>query len=249
MLNKNKFYDSVGKRIGWDFSKLDKRVNVRNRKWDFVTVVKKYNTKNSILLDLGTGSGEKIISIAKNCKRACGIDNSKFMIAKAKQNVKLKNVEFKIGDNNDIPYQNKTFDIITSRHAPINFKEAYRVMKEGGLLITQQVGERDKQNIKDVFGKGQSYGKTHGKLISDYIKKAQDVGFNVLVKDHYHSIEYYKFPDLIFLLKNTPIIPEFNIKKDISFLEIIKKKFKSNLGIKTNSCRYLLIMKKSKVIS
>jgi|SRR3989338_599677 len=249
MADKKEFYDSVGRRIGWDFSKLDKQVAVRNQKWDFAAVVKKYITKESILLDLGTGSGEKVIPFAKNCKRVYGIDNSKSMIAKAKQNVKLKNAKFKIGDNNNIPYQNKTFDIITSRHAPINFKEAYRVMKEGGLLITQQVGERDKQNIKEVFGRGQSYGKTHGKLISDYIKKAQDAGFNVLVKDHYHSIEYYKFPDLIFLLENTPIIPGFNLKKDTSFLRIIKKKFSYKLGIKTGSCRYLLIMKKPEVIS
>ncbi len=244
MTGKKEFYDSVGKRIGWDFSKLDKRVTVRNQKWDFVAVVKKYINKNCTFLDLGTGSGEKIIPLAKNCKRVCGIDNSKYMITKAKQNVKLKNAEFKIGDNNSIPYQNKTFDLITSRHAPINFKEAHRVLKEGGLLITQQVGERDKQNIKDVFGRGQSYGKTHGKLITDHIKKAQDVGFNVLVKDHYHSTEFYKVPDLIFLLEHTPIIPKFNVKKDISRLRIIEKKFKSKFGIRTSSCRFILVLKK-----
>ena len=249
MTREKEFYDSVGKRIGWDFSKLDKGVAVKNQKWDFTAVVGKYITKNSILLDLGTGSGEKIISFAKKCKRVCGIDNSKFMIAKAKQNVKLKNAEFKIGDNNKVPYGNKTFDIIASRHAPINFKEAYRVMKEGGLLITQQVGEMDKQNIKDIFGRGQSYCKKHGKLIDEYIKKAKDAGFNVSVKYHYHSTEYYKLPDLIFLLENTPIIPGFNLKKDMPFLKIIKKKFSYKLGIKTGSCRYLLIMKKSKVIS
>ena len=122
MTREKEFYDSVGKRIGWDFSKLDKGVAVKNQKWDFTAVVGKYITKNSILLDLGTGSGEKIIPFAKKCKRVCGIDNSKSMIAKAKQNVKLKNAEFKIGDNNKVPYGNKTFDIIASRHAPIMSK-------------------------------------------------------------------------------------------------------------------------------
>ena len=247
MTRDKEFYESVGKRIGWDFSKLESRVSVKNQKWDFMSIVRQYVNNNFILLDLGTGSGEKILPLAKKCKRVYGIDNSKSMIARAKKNalkLGVNNVQLKLGDINHIPFASSTFDIVISRHSPINFKEACRVLKKEGLLITQQVGERDKQNIKDVFGRGQSYGKKHGELIDNYVKKAQNASFKVLGKDHYHSSEYYKVPDLIFLLENTPIIPGFNVKKDINRLQIIKNKFKSKLGIRTNSCRYLLVLKK-----
>ena len=62
----------------------------------------------------------------------------------------------------------------------------------------------------------------------------------------YNATEYYEdMKDLIFLLKNTPIIPNFNIDKDSTFLKEIEEKYKTEEGIKTNSYRFIIICKKS----
>lgn len=240
-------YELIGRKIGWDFSKIEKRIIVKHKKWNFFDVVSKYLDTKKMLLDLGTGSGEKLFKIAAKCKWIIGVDSSKSMVNKAKKNLllsKIKNIKFRLGNSNKLPFESESFDIVISRHAPFNIKEVARVLKMNGIFLTQQVGERDKQNIKDVFTRGQSYHQLHGNLINKYSKDSKKLKLKVLRKDHYHSTEYYGEEDLIFLLENTPVIPSFNAKKDMKVLQSLKAKYGTKLGIKTNACRYLLVLQK-----
>jgi SAM-dependent methyltransferase len=243
-----KLYERVGAVIGWDFNQITKRTKTAGEKWNFLEVVKKYVNTKTFLLDLGTGGGEALLKIAKSVEKAYGIDNSKSMISTANKNLaksKTPNVEFKLADTKKIPFPNEYFDVITCRHAPFSVKEMFRVLKPNGIFITQQVGEKDKQNIKKIFGRGQSFGEKVGTLMGKYIEELKKFGFKILRKDTYNAIEYYaSMEDLIFLLKNTPIIPEFDIGKDQKYLEELERKYKTKDGIKTNSFRFLIIGKK-----
>src|SRR3989338_12807 len=247
MVKQKQFYESVGKRIGWDFSVLNSRIIVKNKKWDFYQEVAKFLKKNGKLLDIGAGSGEKLFKLPIICNKVIGIDNSKSMINKANENLinaKISNVEFKLADSNKLPFKDEEFDTVSCRHSPFNLREIYRALKKKGIFITQQVGERDKQNIKGIFGRGQSYKKREGSLINKYSAEARKLGFKIVRKSHYCATEYYKYNDLIFLLENTPIIPRFNIHKDCKFVRDISKKHNTKYGIKTNSCRYILVLQK-----
>ena len=248
MINYKRLYERVGSVIGWDFSKITKRMKVVGKKWEFFQTVKNHVNKETILLDIGTGGGELLLKIAPYVKKAYGIDNSKGMLATAKKNLaksKIRNVKFKLADAKKIPYPDEYFDIVICRHAPFFAKELFRVLKPEGFFITQQVGEKDKQNIKNVFGRGQSFGEKSGTKVNKYIRELKNLGFKILKKDAYNATEYYaNMEDLIFLLKNTPIIPDFDIEKDRKFLKEIERKYKTKTGIKTNSFRFLIICKK-----
>ena len=63
-----KFYERVGAVIGWDFKEIDKRKIVVGKKWDFLEIVKNYVDKKVILLDIGTGGGEKLLQVSKFVK-------------------------------------------------------------------------------------------------------------------------------------------------------------------------------------
>ncbi len=120
------------------------------------------------------------------------------------------------------------------------------MLKPNGIFITQQVGEKDKENIKKIFGRGQSFGKKAGTLMKKYIDELKKAGFIIAIADDYNATEYYHdMKDLIFLLAHAPIIPNFNIKKDQKFLEKIENKYKTKKGIKTNSYRFLIIARKA----
>jgi len=247
MVEQKQFYESVGRRMGWDFSVLNKRIIVKNKKWDFYQEVTKFLNKNGKLLDLGTGSGEKLFKLSRICNKIIGIDNSKSMINKANKNLintKISNIEFRRADSNKLPFKDEEFNTVSCRHSSFNLSEIYRVLKKRGIFITQQVGERDKQNIKVIFGRGQSYKKRDGSLIKKCSAEARKLGFKIMKKGHYCATEYYKYDDLIFLLENTPIIPQFNINKDGKFVRDIFKKYNTKYGIRTNSCRYILVIQK-----
>jgi len=104
------------------------------------------------VLDLGSGAGFDAFLAAKKVGekgRVIGIDFSEEMIEKARNNAKkydYKNVEFKYGDIEELPIEDDSIDIIISNCvinlAPIKekvFKEAYRVLREGGKMYLSDI--------------------------------------------------------------------------------------------------------------
>ena len=243
-------YEQVGSVVGWDFGKIDKRKKVIGKRWVFLEVVKGYVTDKTFLLDIGTGGGEKLLEVAKIAGKAYGIDHQQSMIDAANKNLaemKMRNVEFKLADAKNLPFPQGYFDVVMCRHAPFYAQQVYRVMKSKGIFLTQQVySEKDAINIKRVFGRGQGFGREReANPIRRYIRELKAAGFEILRRDTYNATEYYAdMADLIFLLRNTPMIPDFDIDKDRKCLEKIESKYTRDDGIKTNSARYLIVCKK-----
>ncbi|MDQ0899423.1 class I SAM-dependent methyltransferase [Paenibacillus sp. V4I7] len=83
------FYDKVGQLNGWDFSKL--RTTSEGEQWNFLYEVTQRCKKSDLLLDIGTGGGEALLSIADAALILVGIDHSKGMIKSATENLKKSN--------------------------------------------------------------------------------------------------------------------------------------------------------------
>jgi ubiquinone/menaquinone biosynthesis C-methylase UbiE len=246
-INYRQFYDRVGKRIGWDFSKVKK--TEKGKKWDFYEEVVKVAKPTDRLLDIGTGGGERVLKITDKADSIVGIDSSESMVQTANKNLKksgANNVEFLQMDAFNLGFPDSSFDLVTSRHCDFSPLEVYRVLKKDGYFLTQQVGENDKSNIKKAFRRGQFQNKRVGSMMQDYVSGLKETGFIDIKTADYNSTEYYKTPeDLIFLLKHTPIIPDFGKNKDdFETLEKFIKKNKNRNGIITNSKRFMIMARK-----
>ncbi|SFL99340.1 Methyltransferase domain-containing protein [Gracilibacillus orientalis] len=241
------FYDKVGKINGWNFSNI--KCSSEGVKWDFYEEVIKRCKKTDVLLDIGTGGGENILRISFSLFFLIGIDLSSGMLETAVSNLKnsnVSNVKFFQMSSYDLHFPSGFFDVVSSCHAPLSSTEVYKVLKSGGWFLTQQVSEADKLNIKNAFGRGQAYDKTDGALKEKYISELKEVGFSKIQSFEYDAIDYFERPeDLIFLLTNTPIIPNFGEdKKDFEILNEFIEKNRNVKGIQTNSKRFLIIAKK-----
>ena len=105
-----------------------------------------------VVLDLGSGAGFDCFIAAKkvgNLGKVIGVDMTPNMIKKAKDNAKkygFNNVEFRLGDIDNLPVDNDSIDIIIS-NCVINltpdklkvFKEGYRVLKEHGRMFVSDI--------------------------------------------------------------------------------------------------------------
>lgn len=240
------FYDKVGKIIGWDFSNL--HVETQGEKWDFYSLVDNHLDKKMKWLDIGTGGGEKVLPLAEKVNMLIGIDYSQGMIDTAKKNLKkmnISNADFQRMNINDMTFSSENFDIITNRHSEINAKEIFRTLKKDGIFMTQQVENGNKQNIKDIFGRGQNYGESK-LFMEECVRQLRKNGFSEIDYDSYDAQEYYRTEeDILFLLKNTPTIPDFGkINSDLKCFEEFVKKYMTEKGIVTNSKRFLITAKK-----
>lgn len=242
-----KFYERVGKRIGWDFSEV--QVEREGRKWNFFEEVVKRAKDKEAMLDIGTGGGKKILGIADSFNKIVGIDSSKSMIKTAKDNLEnsgVENVEFRLMDSEKLEFADESFDMVSCRHAPYEADEVYRVLKEGGVFMTQQVSLGDKRNIKEVFGRGQGWGKEEGSFQERMIKELDEAGFKDIKVDGFESVEFYKrVDDVMFLLEHTPIIEDFGKREgDREKLEKFIEENKEERGIRTTEKRFMLIGRK-----
>jgi ubiquinone/menaquinone biosynthesis C-methylase UbiE len=241
------FYDKVGKINGWDFSKV--RVISEGVKWNFYEEVIKNCKTSGVLLDIGTGGGENVLKIASSFLLLIGIDISSGMFETANSNLKKTNVEnvrFLQMSSDDIQFPANFFDVISSHHAPFFSKEIAKVLNADGFFLTQQVNEADKLNIKKAFGRGQAFNEIDGTLKEKYIRELKEAGFSDVQSFEYNAIEYFqRTEDLMFLLKHTPIIPNFgDDKKDFDILNDFIRDNRTDKGIRTNSKRFLIVAKK-----
>ena len=244
-------YKKPAKLRGWDFSQV--RVVEEGPRIDYSKVVEFHLRRNKTLLDIGTGGGERLEAFAPKVREAIGTDIDRKMIKTAAEDLgksSLHNVNLILCDSERIPIAGSHIDIVIDRYAPFNAKEVSRILKPGGTFITQQVSEGDKGNFKEIFQRGQSYGEKSGTLKKRYLMELREAGIRIIEERTVNTTEYYEsMDDVIFLLANTPIIPDFDFKKEQDKLEKIEEKFKNNKGIRTNSERFLIVGSKGVDIS
>lgn len=107
------------------------------------------DTKNMVILDLGTSIGTYALIYAPRCKMIVGIDISKNALINAKQeanNDKLLNCSFVKGDVSEIGFLGNSFDMIIAcdivEHLNTELlektiKECYWILKPGGKFVIQ----------------------------------------------------------------------------------------------------------------
>jgi hypothetical protein len=114
------------------------------------------------------------------------------------------------------------------------------------VFLTQQVSENDKFNLKQAFGRGQNFEADEGILKARYLSEFAAAGFSDIQSLEYEVTEYYaSYEDLVFLLKYTPIIPNFGqIVDDFAVLDKFIEENRTSKGIMTTSKRFMIIVRK-----
>lgn len=243
---KDKIYKHAAKKGGWIFP--PSKSTPYECEWGdiYEYLVDNYDLRGKTMLDIGTAEGLKFMKLSPYFLFGIGIDLEEKMIDLANKNMKnVKNVRLHVMDSQKLQFPDDFFDIVTCRHAPFNLKEIQRVLKKGGLFITQQVHERDKQNLKDHFGRGQNYKISSDKALNSVAEKAKKLGFKN-IKSTFSNLSYYFNSEkhLVDFLKLTPVIPDYDCKKEQVLTKDFVEKYKTSKGIESNSARYLITMEK-----
>ena len=147
--------------------------------------------KGEVVLDLGSGAGFDCFLAADKVGpegKVIGVDMTAEMIEKARENAQnggYTNIEFRLGEIENLPVADRTFDIIIS-NCVINlstnksrvFAEAFRVLKPGGrimvsdIVITEELPDFIKNNMSAYVSC------ISGAIIKDaYLEAIKEAGF------------------------------------------------------------------------
>jgi ubiquinone/menaquinone biosynthesis C-methylase UbiE len=205
------------------------------------------------VLDIGCGDGSFTVRIAENgARNVVGIDFSKTAICEARKNLAKsemkRNVRFELAEADKLPFPSETFDLVVCRRGPVTSKtrslsEAHRVLRKRGTLMEITIGEHNMENIHKIFGRGQMLGLEKVSTLID--RMLREVGFEpVEIKDYIAKEVFPTINSLIIRLKNSPIIPNFDLAKDEKHLREVEKACKTLRRIETQTHRVTVIAQK-----
>lgn len=248
-----KFYDKVAQKFGgyaFGNSHVNHLYEYTNGDPEMIFKQKLIDLANKKIdaLDAGCGDGKFAFQIAEYFLSITGIDLSKELltIAKQKQNVlHAKNIIFKLQDASKTTFSDKSFDLIFSRRGPTPFSEFYRLLKSGGHFVGINIGEKDCQSIKEIFGRGQGFGEWNTSRKEKDKKVLENIGFEIVfAQDYVYNEFYFSYQDLDLFLQGVPIFEDFDSEKDRKYLEKYVAKFKTEKGIKFPRHRVVIVAKK-----
>ena len=138
----------VRTRRGWDFSGMN--VLRQPVPWDYHDVVLRYLRPSDVVLDVGTGAGERLRDLAPSFGHGLGIDADPEMIRLAGEDPP-GNLSFRVCSERleSVP---QVFDVILDRHAPFDLTAIAAHLRPDGYFITQQVGEKNMACVKAALG-------------------------------------------------------------------------------------------------
>ncbi|MBI5166794.1 MAG: arsenite methyltransferase [candidate division NC10 bacterium] len=150
--------------------------------------------EGEVVLDLGSGGGIDVLLAARKVGpkgRVIGIDMTEEMIQRARENAKamgLDNVEFRIGEIENLPVENESIDVVIS-NCVINlspdkgrvFQEAFRVLRPGGRVVVSDIvskGKLPEEARKDM----DAWARCIAGALEDreYLEKIRKAGFQSL---------------------------------------------------------------------
>lgn len=182
------------------------------------------NIQPESILDIATGTGDLAIMMAKTtATRIVGLDLSEGMLSVGKEKVKALNLENKIemmiGDSENLPFEDNTFDAITVSFGVRNFEtlekglsEILRVLKPNGIFVILESSVPTKFPFKQGYN---IYTKTIVPLMGKLFSKDQK------------AYEYLQES-----MKNFPFGEKLNaILRNVGFLNV--KHYPQTMGVAT----------------
>lgn len=135
---------------GWDFSVIEDRYESMNPPWDYRSLIEKYLQPTDKLLDIDTGGGEFLLSLNHDYKLMSATEGYPPNVKLCQETLTPLGIDIRATDGSGkLPFDDAVFDIVINRHGLFNIAEIKRVLKPGGIFITQQVGaENDREFVE-----------------------------------------------------------------------------------------------------
>ena len=138
---------------GWDFSHLDGRYEEEgDLPWDYRNTVQRYLRPDSRLLDLDTGGGEFLLSLGHSHALTAATEAYPPNVALCRETLSPLGIDFREANAaGPLPFADESFDLVINRHGDYSPAEIARVLKAGGIFVTQQVGAENDRELVELL--------------------------------------------------------------------------------------------------
>lgn len=239
--------ESVAQIKGWDFSYIeDRHAEIGELPWDYKTVIKEHLQEDMRLLDIDTGGGEFLLSLEHPLSNIAATENYPPNVELCRNTLIPLGIDFKHANGRgELPFEDGAFVMVIDRHGDFNPKEIYRVLKKGGLFITQQVGAyNDRELVELLLG---DVPVTFPEQLLNSVKAAfENAGFEVLqAAEHFRPMRFYDVGAIVWFARIIEWeFPSFSVDSHLQGLLKAQEIIEKQGYVETKTHRFMLVAKK-----
>lgn len=189
---------------GWDFSHIDGRWDCREEDlpWSYPEIIKEYLSPDKKILDIDTGGGEFLLSLGHPYDMTSATEAYPPNVKLCEKTLIPFGIDFReAGNYSNLPFEDESFDVVINRHGAYDISELKRILKNGGIFVTQQVGERNDRELVELLCPDTELKFKDWNLINQ-IAEFEKQGFNVLRQGEcFCPIEFYDVGALVWFAR------------------------------------------------
>lgn len=228
---------------GWDWSALDGRYVDTPPLWDYRAEVMLRFPAARTLLDMGTGGGEFLRSLAPLPSETWATEGYTPNVPVAISHLTPLGVRVvPVEDESRLPLPDAAFDLVINRHESFDPSEVQRILRPGGVFLTQQVGGRDNIALNEALQDAVtlSYGDWN---LATAVAQLRAAG--LVVQDERETFSPGHFVDIgavVMYLRITPWqIANFSVEAYRERLLALHRRMLAAGGLATRTHRFLIV--------
>jgi len=232
---------------GWDFAPLGDRWQQGNPDWDLQKILRERFRSATSFLDLGTGGGEFLSSLAPLPKRTFATEGYEPNIPVARSRLGPLGVKvLAIRSDRKVNLPSESVELVLCRHEEFDAREVARVLVPRGTFVTQQVGERSYEELHRRFGVAPEPAANRVDTLAHLAEEVSSAG--LVVEAAKESVFPERFLDVgavVYFLRAAPWeVPGFSVARYRTVLEEIHQEIARTGFWELRANRLLVIAEK-----
>ena len=242
-----KYEEEIAHIKGWDFSYLNGRMEEnQDFPWDYEELIHQYVTDDMKIMDYDTGGGEFLLTLKHPYKNTAATEGWEPNVKLCKEKLLPLGIDFReCNDASNLPFEDESIDVCINRHGDFDPKELRRVLKPGGLFITQQVGDQNDRDLVELVLPG-AENPFPGLNKDTQVKNFKEAGFEILRSDEvFKPIRFYDVGAFVWFAR--VIIwefPDFSVDRCFDQLLKLQQLIEEKGFVQGTIHRYMIVARK-----
>ncbi len=232
---------------GWDFSHIHGRYSEESDlPWDYEAIIRSFLKDEMKLLDYDTGGGEFLLSLGHPYENTAATEGYPPNVQLCRERLVPLGIDLReCKDAGHIPFEDESFDIIINRHGAFDPPEIRRLLKPGGLFITQQVGSDNDRELVEMVLPGTERPFPHENM-KEQRAKFIDAGFEILQADEaFAAICFYDVGAFVWFARIIEWeFPGFSVDRCFDKLLRVQETIERDGKVSGTTHRYMIAAKK-----